>query len=528
MKKVALYLIVLGVMQSFAAINFPFPHDAKYPYGIKPDTMSQKQMDSVVQNWYTKWKAKYVTKAGCTANEWRIVRVETGNANDSDCVSEAIGYGMIIMVFMENDSNKTQQYFDGFWNYYKNHSNTNGLMNWRIGKDGKVLPGGYGAATDAELDAAFALIMADKQWGSNGAINYLQDGKNLINAIMSKEVTGDNYLRPGDGWDKGNPSYLAPAYYRIFKKVTGENRWDALLSNCYNKVVAYYDTTEETFNEALQMHTGLQPNWSKYEGGPDSPGSWSMDPNSYWWDAIRFPWRQGYDYILNGEAHPLAKKNTAQVSKFFKTLTNYRPELIKSHYSLDGKETPWDGDPNPHLYAEDTMNLAGFVGATAVAAMAEGDQRWMNLLYSRLDDLPMCETGVFWATDYFCDILKMLELLTITGNMPDLTIPFQKDTTTKSGVGRCLTSCSKKQSFAVAISERAGGLQQISVTGVTGKNCMLNIYNASGRLVQSLSNGIRNNSTVTFSLTASTALKGMYVIQAVSGGVKVNQRVTLW
>ena len=43
-----------------------------------------------------------------------------------------------------------------------------------------------GSATDGDLDIAFALLLADKQWGSGGA--YLAEAKKVIAAIKEKEM----------------------------------------------------------------------------------------------------------------------------------------------------------------------------------------------------------------------------------------------------------------------------------------------------------------------------------------------------
>jgi endo-1,4-beta-D-glucanase Y len=52
--------------------------------------------------------------------------------------------------------------FDGLWKYYLSQKNSNGVMNWKIGGCTGVT--GQNGATDAELDAAMALIIASEQW----------------------------------------------------------------------------------------------------------------------------------------------------------------------------------------------------------------------------------------------------------------------------------------------------------------------------------------------------------------------------
>src|SRR5260221_602367 len=92
----------------------------------------------------------------------RVVRpaAETGTGEDS--VSEGIAYGMLIAVYMNDKA-----FFDGLWTYWRAHCENSApqppacLMTWRVGG-----AGGTGTATDADEDAAFAMLMAARQWGA--------------------------------------------------------------------------------------------------------------------------------------------------------------------------------------------------------------------------------------------------------------------------------------------------------------------------------------------------------------------------
>ncbi len=403
--------------------NFPFPQAVNYPYGIKPNNYTQEQMNQHCQNWFDQWKNHYVHGKAqdpwMAADEYRVVRYETGDNNTEDTVSEGIGYGMIIMVYMSSATNNTKQYFDGMWKFYKRYMNGNGLMNWRIADGGGVI--GTGAATDADEDVAFALIMAHYQWGSGGAINYRQEALTLIDAILRHEVTNNNDIRPGDGWDFGNISYFAPAYYRMFGDFTGETRWYQVAQRTYNTIINYYKNHPDTYNPETGLYTWLMPNWCNYDGTRnDSNDSWAMDSYSYWWDACRTPWRLTYDYLLYGTLnHQYAYECPSTISNFFKIKYNGVSTQIKSHYALNGNEKTYcRKDRSPDLCDEDVMNLPPLQGAIAVAAMTTGDQQWLNTCYENLINFPFpTDTGVNWGTDYFSDILKMLYLLVLTGNM---------------------------------------------------------------------------------------------------------------
>ena len=195
----AILFFVILFLNLSAAPKFPFPCNAKYPYGIKPAAINHQD----VQKAYTIF-LKYYEESGTLARiKWD---------DPALTVSEGIGYGMLVMVYMDNATNNTQPKFDKLWNYYKQWRNGNGVMHWKIRGFSNVQE--QNGATDAELDAAIALLMAYKQWDNS---QYLNDAKELIGKIWNSEVNqGDFLLKPGDSWDdKKNPSYVSPAAFEM-------------------------------------------------------------------------------------------------------------------------------------------------------------------------------------------------------------------------------------------------------------------------------------------------------------------------
>ena len=175
----AAILVLIMACAALAAPLHPYPHSAAYPFGIKPQ-VTQESMNRTVQIAYEDWINRYLTKDGCPPGTLRIQRVK---ADKYDTVSEGIGWGMLITALMDNDKNNSQAIFDQLWKYYRSYLNTSGLMAWHISKDGKFLS--TESATEAEENVAIALLYADKQWGSDGTINYRQQAKELIAKIMA-------------------------------------------------------------------------------------------------------------------------------------------------------------------------------------------------------------------------------------------------------------------------------------------------------------------------------------------------------
>jgi endo-1,4-beta-D-glucanase Y len=184
-------------------------------------------------------------------------------------------------------------------------------MNWlRYGCDAHrdTKYGQYpdGAATDADLDAAMALIMAKCRWGnSSNGTDYNAAATGLLGSIKGNETGTDNgrtYLQPGDStWFESmgagclNPSYFAPAYYRAFAKFltnqSDKDFWNKLADNTYPILTA-----------GANGSTGLVKNWASSSGGTATCASSYNNPDDFGSDAARAPWRIATDYVWFGTA----------------------------------------------------------------------------------------------------------------------------------------------------------------------------------------------------------------------------------
>jgi endo-1,4-beta-D-glucanase Y len=209
-------------------------------------------------------------------------------SNGEESVSEGIGYGMLLTVA---HGDRTE--FDGLWSYYQDHS-SGGVMGWKASGCGSNTIDSN-SASDADLDAAMALIQASCKWGGT----YLAAAQTLIAAIKSNETIegGENFLKPAKtGLDScQNVSYASPGYYRAFAKKKPDQAafWNKLASDSYTQL-----------SRSANGATGLVPNWSNMQGGAGCAGKPSGD--RYGYDAARTPWRVATDYVWNGT--PAAKE----------------------------------------------------------------------------------------------------------------------------------------------------------------------------------------------------------------------------
>src|SRR6185295_455732 len=64
------------------------------------------------------------------------------------------------------------------------------LMGWyqKTNAAGTIVIGESYNATDGDLDIAYSLLLADKQWGSTGTIHYLAEATNVIAACLLTDI----------------------------------------------------------------------------------------------------------------------------------------------------------------------------------------------------------------------------------------------------------------------------------------------------------------------------------------------------
>ena len=69
-------------------------------------------------------------------------------------------------------------------------------MEWRLSAAGTSAGDGWNAI-DGDLDIAMALLMADRQWGSDGRWNYRQEALDTIAAVAACNMKPDGTTQ---GW----------------------------------------------------------------------------------------------------------------------------------------------------------------------------------------------------------------------------------------------------------------------------------------------------------------------------------------
>ena len=367
-------LAIAIAFNSTVAQTQPFPANVTFSNGL----MATNKNDADATASYNTWKTNFIES--CSNGRFRVKF-----DNPSETVSEGIGYGMLLTAYKADKVT-----FDGLWNYYKDNRNTNGVMNWKIQGCSISTPGQNGA-TDAELDAAMALIVADYQWGSTGTINYRADAETLIAAIKTHEVEANTYvLKPGDmfgGSSLTNPSYFAPAYYRAFGAFTNDTTfWNNVATKAYTVI-----NDNLTQNNAAG---GLVSDWCQASGAySNQSGGYHAQGHTYYYDAARTPWRIVVDYLWYGDNS--GKVYAKKCSDFVRVTLGGTANIVDG-YNQNGTTTG-------------QYHNATFVGAFACAAMAGENQVHLDASYTDLKNLNE-------PNAYFNQTLKTLYQFLLTGN----------------------------------------------------------------------------------------------------------------
>ena len=390
--KIAAGALALTAAAAYAG-QYPFPQNMKHPHGT---TIEYADTDMIKEH-YKLWK-----QAWYQASNGYVLAPE----GTCSTVSEAIAYGMLITVYMDD-----QEVFKNLYKTWTGNSVNGGGMNWRIGCNG-----GSGTASDADFDAALALVMASKQWND---ASYLTAGKSLITWIASNDI-GSNKIKPGNQWNDGfNPSYATTANFQLFQDVAGGS-WSSVISQAYTDLNACQDSK-----------TGLVPDWCDWNSHKPILTSAAVSNDiGFYDDAARTPWRMAWAYYWYGDTKAQA---------FNKKVVDW---LIPSTHTASGVNSGYAYKSNS--YEADMSVKRNFVSSTfsgglglATSSISSDEAKsYLGTVYRVLKEKKSCTTaqgcgeGSVEGEKYYPATLNMLYLLLLTGNMPNLynTTGFEKFT----------------------------------------------------------------------------------------------------
>ncbi len=390
-----------------AATQFPFPQHRSYAKGtIRPNHRAQAQQDGDVRAAYNHWKPRYVVKvAGGGAARYRIAFGIPGTPKHDVTVSEGQGYGMLIVALMARHDRKAQVIFDGLWRFVRDHPSVidKRLMSWRIPAAGEDSD----SAFDGDADIGYALLLADAQWGSAGAVNYRAAARRVLAGIVESTIGPNSHLPTLGDWvdPDGDPhneytprsSDFMPLSFRAFGATARAAKWA--------KVVKASQRVITTLQKNHSPKTGLLPDFiqpvsvTNHTPRPaDENFLEGFEDDDYYYNAGRDPWRIGMDALVTGDPTSLAQ--VRKISRWARAETGGDPHKFRAGYELNG--TPLDGS---------NFFSTFFVSPLGVAAMTmPSQQAWLNDIYDSVRSE---------YDDYYADTVTLLCLLVMTGNFWD-------------------------------------------------------------------------------------------------------------
>ncbi len=249
---------------------------------------------------------------------WRVYQetyVEAGTNRTMDLqdggvtTSEGQGHTMLRAVWMDD-----RQTFADSWRWTKdNLQRDDSLLARRFGErpDGSYGIqedlGGGDSATGADVDVAFALLMAYSRWQED---DFLYDALPLVDAVWEQSVVtvdGEPVLA-ADDLQRGNrdgvlvnPADLAPYAYRVFARVDPDHDWTALVDSSYTLL---QELTEQPLD--ADRAAGLPPDWVRLDRRTGEFSAAGGDLTSQFGsEALRLPWRLALDSAWYGDPRAL-------------------------------------------------------------------------------------------------------------------------------------------------------------------------------------------------------------------------------
>jgi endo-1,4-beta-D-glucanase Y len=325
-----------------------------------------------------------------------------GNIDNEKCVSEGQGYGMIIVSLMAGYDTSAKHTYDNLYRYYKSHPSIRGkrLMAWAQYNGGKHSH--ETSATDGDMDIAYSLLLADKQWGSRGAINYKEEAKAMIDEIMKYEINqktwsillSDAVEYDSDDFFDTRPSDFMPAHFKVFEHATSDERW----INVTNSTYLLFEMMEKNYSP----YAGLVPDFivhinKKARPAPPNYLESSYD-GYYYYNACRVPWRIATDYLLTGDKR--SKDIADKINRWIRETTDNNTYNLSAGYTLAGNDIKGSN-----------FEALSFIAPFAVSAMVDKkNQAWLNKVWDYLVAFKMKDF------DYYDNTIKLFDMIIISGN----------------------------------------------------------------------------------------------------------------
>jgi hypothetical protein len=384
-----------------------------YPAGSIKPAGDQADLDAAVKAAYDKWKAAYV-KPLCGGYIVKAAASPEPAVSNPTTNSTALGNGMVITAMMAGHDPEAQTVFDGMFAVARKfpsilshyvppkhgippRANNQYLLAYAIANNCAKAFDDH-SEVNGDLIFAYALAVADKQWGSTGKVNYLDELKKTAAAIKQYDMStlktpliGDWATLPGEGmWTTvAKPQNFMLGMFRSYGKASGDMYWTEVIEALQALIV--------DVQTKYSPMTGLFPRY--LIGSKNLPNATVLngrDINSrdHFGDVGNLPLWLAADYIGSGDMR--SKAALTKIATWVKTKTGGDPSKIVDGYRLSGDDIGTKGT---------TAFVAPFA---AVAAFDAGNQAYLDASWKLMAAAP--------TTSEVADTANVLGMLLVTGN----------------------------------------------------------------------------------------------------------------
>ena len=447
--------------------KLPFPQHVDYVTDrFEPSDLTQDECDDKVVTFFREILLNDMiadTNAPDTKDEFQLVirhsqewEVEEGYVDVSHInVSESQGYGMMMMAYMAGSEDQLDlgedewiygctslhEYYDAMLRTVQAYPSITGnrLFGWELvgyPKDGdntdgfnevdgvKTAPFSQledgDSATDGDMDIIYSLLLADKQWGSDGTYDYKQIALDMLEDLWDYCVHSEyhtlllgDWAKAKEGEELGDatrPSDFILDHLKVYAEVDPDHDWQSVVDATYGVIKDIRDA-----EEAIGNMDGFLPDfvirgdgvWEVPEGEvlEDEDGD-----GNYFYNSCRIPWRLGTDYLTFGNTdigdRTLYDYCIEPLDRFAKYFTEGDLEIL-GPLLMNGELFDWD---DPDCFAPEFLVTAVSVDDPDEDSSVIGSgQEWINTNWN--SDILTSYEG-----DTYGDYIKMFCMLTASGN----------------------------------------------------------------------------------------------------------------
>jgi Endoglucanase Y len=327
-----------------------------------------------------------------------------------DARTEGMSYGMMIAVQLDK-----KEMFDRLWRwsveYMQHHDGPReGYFAWSCNVDGTRRA--QGPASDGELYYITALLFASNRWGNDTGIDYLKEAQYILDCATSKDGTEGitNLINDEhqlitfvpDGWGDSftDPSYHLPAFYEVWARWADDGRAD-FWRECADK-------SREYLHKAIHPETGLNPDYSHYDGSMFKRERGFMGP-AFRFDSWRVPMNIALDYSWSCADKEWQQEYGHKIQNF---LYSQGLETFVDQYNVDGTTVTDTLQAGGYKALRHSLGLVSSSAAASLMCSHPISEEFVHHFWNSKHE--PYEDGYFDA--YYDGLLQLFAFMHLSGN----------------------------------------------------------------------------------------------------------------